>query len=161
MHPRLQTLGLANNKLANLSDLAPLAALPTLLRLDLLGNPVTKKGDYRVHVISLLPKLKLLDGQRVREAERKEATRRAAKRDAAGGEAGDGSNTFEPGEGLPEAEAAAAAPPPKAGPTAEQLTRIRAAIQNADTMEEVQRLEKLLASGNVGGVLGDADMADA
>lgn len=149
--PKVETLGLANNKLANLPDLDPLAQLPALLRLNLHGNPVTKKPDYRHYVIGRLPKLKLLDGSRVTDTERKEAQRLLA-------EQGEGANTFVPGEGVVvELEA-----PKKSGPTAEQLTAIRAAIQNADTMDEVQRLERLLAGGNLPSAFGgDSEMADS
>merc|ERR1712146_855458 len=50
--------------------------------------------------------------------------------------------TFEPG--APDAQPAA----PKAGPTPEQIARIKAAIANASSLEEVARLEKALKSGN-------------
>lgn len=63
--------------------------------------------------------------------------------------------TFEPGEGMIEAEgireeeAAAAAPAAQKGPTSEQITAIKAAIQNAQTLQEVAELEKALVTGNV------------
>lgn len=83
-------------------------------------------------------------------------------------------NTFEPGEGLPEptaaamdtdksaaaaageeeaegaangGEAAAAAAAPAAAPTAEQLTAIKAAVANAQTLEDAWRLEQALKAG--------------
>jgi U2 small nuclear ribonucleoprotein A' len=80
-------------------------------------------------------------------------------------------NTFEPGEGLPEqgngtaageqdeeaapaaeggedaAAAAVAAPKPAAAPTAEQLTAIKAAVANAQTLEEAWQLEQALRAG--------------
>lgn len=73
------------------------------------------------------------------------------------------SKTFEPGEGLPEAmeaegaaaeegddsEMAAAAPKASAAPSAEQLTAIKAAIANAQTLEEVRALEAALQTGNL------------
>ena len=62
--------------------------------------------------------------------------------------------TFEPDEELAEAEeaAAAAAPAvsvPSKGPTAAQITAIKAAIASAATLEEVQRLENALKTGHV------------
>lgn len=62
--------------------------------------------------------------------------------------------TFEPEEELADAEAAVgAAPaveaPPSKGPTDAQLTAIKAAIANAATLEEVQRLENALKTGHV------------
>ena len=94
--------------------------------------------------------------------ERKEAERifgqgRADDADSAERAAGDG--TFEPGEGLPEAvgirpeeteeAAAAAVQTPSSGPTPEQITAIKAAIQNAETLQEVAELEKALVTGHV------------
>lgn len=80
-------------------------------------------------------------------------------------------NTFEPGEGLPEPAVAAAmdtdnaaaagdeedaeaaanggdtAAAPTAAPTAEQLTAIKAAVANAQTLEDAWRLEQALKAG--------------
>jgi U2 small nuclear ribonucleoprotein A' len=78
-------------------------------------------------------------------------------------------NTFEPGEGLPEAAAAmdtdeaaaqgeedagangeaAAAAKPTAAPSAEQLTAIKAAVANAQTLEDAWRLEQALKAGDM------------
>ena len=44
--------------------------MPKLSRLSLVGNPVTRAKDYRLYVIALLPKLKLLDFNKVKAAER-------------------------------------------------------------------------------------------
>ena len=66
--------------------------------------------------------------------------------------------TFDPEEELAEAEAAAgtgagavpvAEEAPSKGPTSAQLTSIKAAIANAATLDEVQRLENALKTGNV------------
>lgn len=62
--------------------------------------------------------------------------------------------TFDPEEDLAEAEAAVGAAPavvevPSKGPTSAQLTSIKAAIANAATLDEVQRLENALKTGNV------------
>ena len=72
-----------------------------------------------------------------------------------GGE-GAAEKTFEPGEGLPEVEAVPAdeemedvAVENNKGPTPEQITAIKAAIQNAATLQEVAELEKALATGQV------------
>jgi hypothetical protein len=75
-------------------------------------------------------------------------------------------NTFEPGEGLLEPAAAAAAgedadadgasaadaaaaAKPTAAPTAEQLTAIKAAVANAQTLEDAYRLEQSLKAGDM------------
>ena len=65
--PNLETLVLAGNKLVNLQDIDNLAELPSLLRLSLLDNLITKKPHYRLYVIHKLPKLKLLDFVKVKE----------------------------------------------------------------------------------------------
>ncbi len=68
------------------------------------------------------------------------------------GDAGADSNTFEPGEGIPEAfqeedQGAEEGTGVKTGPTPEQLMAIQAAIANAQTLEEVTMLEEALATG--------------
>jgi U2 small nuclear ribonucleoprotein A' len=40
--------------------------LPKLTRLSVLGNPVCRSKDYRLYLIALLPKLKLLDFNKVK-----------------------------------------------------------------------------------------------
>lgn len=67
--PNLQTLMLSNNQLVTLKELEPLAALKTLTQLSLVDNLVTKQKGYRTFVISLLPKLRVLDFQKVRHQE--------------------------------------------------------------------------------------------
>lgn len=116
----------------------------TLASLTRDDAPFLRHLSRRLYVISRLPKLKLLDFQRVKPSER-EAAAKLAPGDREGGK------TFTPGEGLPEPVEEAK----KTGPTPEQLTAIRAAIANATTLEEVQRLERALKSG------GDVDMMDA
>jgi len=159
--PNLETLVLTNNRLANLADLDPLATLPKLTLLSLLGCPVATKPNYRAYVISKCRSLKVLDFRKVKPRERAEAARlfgdaAAAERHAA--------KTFEPAEELaaaaaaaateasaaPSAAAAAAAPPPAAsGPTPQQMLALKAAIANAATLEEVRRLEQALVSGTL------------
>jgi len=64
--PHLETLILTNNQLVNLADLDPLSSLTKLLRLSLLENPVTRRPNYRLYVISKVPSVKLLDFARVK-----------------------------------------------------------------------------------------------
>jgi Leucine-rich repeat (LRR) protein len=64
--PSLHTLMLANNNILNLQDLLPLASLPKLERLVLIENNVTKQPNYRLFVINLLPKLLVLDFNKVK-----------------------------------------------------------------------------------------------
>jgi len=69
--PKINALILTNNRIENLSDLDPLADMPTLRMLSLIGNPVTRKKNYRIYVIHLIPRLKLLDFQKVKAVEKK------------------------------------------------------------------------------------------
>jgi len=146
--PGLQTLVLTNNRFGTLKELEPLAALgSTLSMVSLVDNPVTKQPHYRAFMIAMLPRLRVLDFQKVKPAEREAAEGiygSAAARLKTAGAAPGGAKTFEPG--APEAPPGAAAP--KAGPTPEQIARIKDAIANASSLEEVARLEKALKSGN-------------
>lgn len=64
--PKLETLVLTNNRLSNLVDLDSLATLVNLQNLCLLDNLVTKKPNYRLHLIHKLPNLRLLDFKKVK-----------------------------------------------------------------------------------------------
>lgn len=141
----------------SVQDLAPLSSLPRLCRLDLTGNPVTKVPQYRLYLISQLPRLKLLDFARVREAERAEAA-------AAFGGA-EGAARVASLAAHASAAAAAASQPSDAtaakkrggeGPSQSQLLAIKAAIASATTLEEVSRLEKALQTGVMPSELGAA-----
>ena len=57
----LQTLKLANNKIATLADLEPLAKLTKLENLDLAQNEVCKVENFNAHVWKLLPSLNVLN----------------------------------------------------------------------------------------------------
>lgn len=139
--PRLETLGLAHNRLSHLGDLAPLKGCRRLARLDLSGNPVAKAPGYRLYLIALLPALKLLDFARVRDAERA-ASAAAFPDESALAAAATGAVSLTEAAAEARAEAKAAA-----GPTPRQLMALRAAIAAAATLDEVARLEKALTTG--------------
>ncbi|GMF30964.1 unnamed protein product [Phytophthora lilii] len=61
----LQTLELSNNRLTDLEEVEKLAALPSLIDLRLINNPLTKKHLYRQHVLYKLNSLKVLDSKDV------------------------------------------------------------------------------------------------
>ncbi|GLI68001.1 hypothetical protein VaNZ11_012322 [Volvox africanus] len=167
--PNLDTLILTNNRINNLQDIDPLATLPKLEHLSLHGNPVMTKPNYRLYVISKLPRLKVLDFKKVKQKERDSAKAIFACAEA---QLTHASKTFEPeedlaavqqqagiagprengdqqmqldGEGQGEGEAAAARA--TAAPSQEQLVAIKAAIANAQTLEEIHRLEEALKTG--------------
>jgi len=157
--PNLTTLVLTNNQLVTLKELEPLAQLKTLTSLSLNDNLVTKQKGYRSFVIALLPKLRVLDFQKVKLAERKEAQASLKRqRTAVAAESA-------PNKAAKGAEAEAASSAPKAGPTPEQIAMIKAAIANASSLEEVAKLEKALKAGDYDAVLaatgGDASGASA
>jgi U2 small nuclear ribonucleoprotein A' len=110
----------------------------------------------RLYTIARLPKLKVLDFKKVKQKERDAASRLSA--EDGGLDAVAAARTFEPGEGLDAAngdggdedeDAAAAAPHAAAPPSAETLTAIKAAIANAQTLEEAERLEAALREGKL------------
>lgn len=148
--PKLHTLVLTNNRLANLVEIDPLASLPKLQFLSLLDNNITKKPNYRLYVIHKLKKLRLLDFKKVKQKERLEAERLFASKEAEEEAKKIPAKTFTPGEVAVEPDASKAEEAPKvAAPTPEQITAIKAAIVNSQTLEEVARLEKALKSGQI------------
>ena len=143
--PALRTLVLTNNSLRNLADLDGMGACPRLTMLSLVGNPVALKENYRLYVIYKCKHLKTLDFQRVKPAERELAEKTFGADDGAAARA----KTFTPGDGLEdkaEKEEEKAAP---SGPTPEQLMALKVAIANAETLDEVARLENALKTGVV------------
>ena len=159
--PKLERLVLTNNAFLTLKELEPLAQLRCLSCLSLVDNPVTKVAGYRAFVIALLPTLRLLDFKKVKPAERQAAEEMygAAKRQrtsAGDAAAASSSNTFEPGA-APDAEGGGARP--KAEMTPEQVAAVKAAIENASSLEEVARLEKLMKAGNFEAVLATTTAA--
>ncbi|KKZ63671.1 U2 small nuclear ribonucleoprotein A' [[Emmonsia] crescens] len=71
--PNLTTLILTANNVAELADLDPLKNLKKLTHVSLLENPVARKENYRLWVIFLLPTVRFLDYQKVKDAERNRA----------------------------------------------------------------------------------------
>ena len=58
----VMSLVLANNRLENIEDLAPLNSLGALVALDLYQNPVVGKEGYRTRAFEMFEKLEILDG---------------------------------------------------------------------------------------------------
>jgi len=136
--PNLETLILTNNRIENLSDIDNLTGLKKLHTLSLMKNPIVRQKHYRLYVVHKLPSLHILDFNKVKAQEREEAET------LFGGDKGkvleaelSKKKTFVPG-------AAAAA-----GLTDEQKQKIRELISKANSLEEVQRLERALASGKL------------
>lgn len=71
--PNLRNLNLGENEIRELGDLDVLGRWGGLVHLCLGGNPVVKKEHYRYWVLWRCPSVRFLDYQKVREAEREKA----------------------------------------------------------------------------------------
>ncbi|KAL5538928.1 hypothetical protein UlMin_042836 [Ulmus minor] len=148
--PKLHTLVLTNNRLVNLAEIDPLASLPKLQFLSLLDNNITKKPNYRLYVIHKLKSLRVLDFKKVKNKERLEAKSLFSSQEVEEEAKKESAKTFSPGETVNVPEVAEEQKTPKTvAPTPEQITAIKAAIVNSQTLEEVARLEKALKSGQL------------
>ncbi|XP_066993688.1 U2 small nuclear ribonucleoprotein A' [Anabrus simplex] len=144
--PNLETLILTGNMIMELADLDPLITVKTLRTLALLHNPVQARHHYRQYVIFKLPQLTLLDFRKIKMKEREEAVAlfKSKKGKELQKEIAKKAKTFVPGAGLAETSK-------PSGPTQEELWKIREAISKASSLEEVERLNRLLQSGHIPG----------
>jgi len=133
--PKLEAIVLTNNKFSRFNDLKGLSEFP-LTFLSLIGNPVTKLPDYRLFVIHRLPKLKVLDYQKVKQAERTAAKVKFGELNLAAEEK-------EEAEELPLGEARA---PAAEGSllTQEERAKIMEKIKTATSLAEIEQYEKQL-----------------
>lgn len=156
--PNLVSVTLTGNKLERLVDLEPLTRLKNLERLSLLENPVTKVKHYRPYMIHKCSKsLRILDFNRIKDKERKaagllfagERGKKLLEEIAPPRTAGKDPSDLKTAEAV------------KVGPSPEVIERIKKAIAEAETIEEVTRLERALKSGVLPDDLkldGDASM---
>lgn len=153
--PNLETIILTNNNLQELGDLDALSTIKTLRTLSLLQNPVAHKKHYRLYVIHRIPQLRLLDFQKIKLREREAAAAmfKGKKGQSLVQQISKRSNTFVPGESLPGPDKASG--PKTKAPTPNDRTRqeaIEAAIASAKTLEEVERIHRMLQLGQLPGV---------
>jgi len=141
--PNLISVCLTGNKLEKLVDLEPLTKLKTLERLSLLENPVVKVKHYRPYMIhKCSSSLRILDFNRIKDKERKAAGLLFAHER--------GKKLLEeiaPPRAVKDASDKPSDGVQKVGPSPEVIERIKKAIAEAETIEEVTRLEKALKSG--------------
>jgi len=135
--PNLRVLILTNNRLADLADLEPIFSATKLERLSLLDNPVSQRVHYRYFTIFKGPdSLRVLDFSRVKEKERRAADALFA------GERGEALlKDIAPKKVHVEDEQEQA--------SGDTIAAIKAAIASAKSLEEVQKLEKALKSGQI------------
>jgi len=158
--PKIETLILTTNRIVTLADLDPLSDLSTLRTLSVLDNVVSKKPNYRYYVIHKLPDLKILDFRKIKRKERVESERlfgppvRKSKINKKGGKQAP-AKTFIPGE------PAVAAPTSKApAKAADSRTALKAAVESAKTLEEVERIERAMSTGGIVPAPVDVDMTE-
>ncbi|KAG1932687.1 leucine-rich repeat-containing protein [Pimephales promelas] len=66
----LRLLYLHGNHICKLSEVDKLTVLPSLHTITLHGNPIVTEPDYRAHLISTLPRVKMIDFSAVTKQER-------------------------------------------------------------------------------------------
>uniref|UniRef100_A0A336LQJ4 Probable U2 small nuclear ribonucleoprotein A' n=1 Tax=Culicoides sonorensis TaxID=179676 RepID=A0A336LQJ4_CULSO len=143
--PNLESVILTGNNLQELSDLKPLTKLQKLESLSVLTNPVSAKQYYREYVAYKFPRLRLLDFRKIKMKERaaaidffentakgKNFLREIAKKSKLAANNGADENKPKP-----------------LGATPAEIQRIREAIRNASSLQEVERLTRLLQSGQI------------
>lgn len=155
--PKLETLVLTNNNLAELADLDNLATVKTLRHLSLLRNPVITKQNYRLYVAYKIPQLKTLDFQKIKQKDREAANKlfKIKKRVPPKESLAKIKKTglFSVGE-VTKKKVIPEPPKPtddKEGPSKQDIEAIKKAIASAKTLEEIEKLNKLLQSGLVPG----------
>jgi len=154
--PHLDTLILNNNRLVALADLDPLADLPSLKTLSLIDNVVSKKPNYRLYVIHKLPNLRLLDFNKIKPKERAESEKLFGPPETKEKNTKK-SKTFVPGQANGNTSTPFVSHPTV---SAETQLAFKAAIENAKTIEQVQKLERVLQTGNTP-VTTDLEMTDS
>ena len=141
--PNLEWLILTNNSIEELGDVDCLASLSKLECLCLLDNPVTTKQHYRLYVIHKLPKVRLLDFRRIKLREREEAKALFKGKKGRQLEKEIGVRSKFSAKDLNKNK------PTIKQLTAQEIEAIKSAIAKASTLEEVERLNQILKSGQI------------
>ncbi|KAL2754371.1 hypothetical protein ACRALDRAFT_1063230 [Sodiomyces alcalophilus JCM 7366] len=148
--PGLRHLVLASNRLAELSDLDVLAGFSRLTHLVLLDNPVATKENYRYWVLWRCPGVRFLDYAKVKDAERRKAVELFG-------------TSEQPTElasqimGIKSAAVDLSVADQGQAPTRlsrmkltdKEKKRLKEMIKNADSLQEIIRLEKMLNEGTL------------
>ena len=147
--PKLEWLMLQNNKIRNLVDIDEIAKMKKLKCLIMKGNPVCAVENYRAYCIyKLNDGLKMLDYERIYAKEREQAKKMFGEDDGKAAK----TKTFTVGKrGGRDEEEEEEAKKTKKKPknNAAELAKIKAAIANATTLEEIAMLEKAMETGKM------------
>jgi U2 small nuclear ribonucleoprotein A' len=168
--PNLRNLVLAGNSLGELADLDVLARFARLTHLVLVDNPVTKKEHYRYWVLWRCPTVRFLDYQKVKDAERAKAKELFGSTEAPtelASQVGATTASHSTGELLIQGQImgvksktfdVGSANGPAGGQgsklsrlklTDKERKKLQELIKNADSLEEIIRLEKALNEGRL------------
>ncbi|XP_001599393.3 NADH dehydrogenase [ubiquinone] 1 beta subcomplex subunit 7 isoform X1 [Nasonia vitripennis] len=141
--PNLETLMLTGNMIQELGDIEALIPLQNLTNLCLLQNPISAKSHYRPYLVYKLPQLRLLDFKKIKQKERQEAT--------AFFKSPKGKEIAKEITKKAKAQAQGSNGMDRPAMSGNERDKIKEAISNATSLEEVQRLSKLLQSGHIPG----------
>lgn len=134
---------LTGNMVQELGDLEPLAQLHNLKNLCLLQNPVSAKPHYRQFLIYKLPQLRLLDFRKIKQKERGAADEYFKSKK--------GKEMIKEIAKKAKAQAQGSGSMDKPLASFDERLKIKEAISSATSLEEVQRLSKLLQAGHIPG----------
>ena len=139
----IESLVLTNNQISQLVDIKPLTTLSKLTRLSLSANPVTKRAHYRNYAIFTLTAdnnfFRILDFQRVTQKDKD-----AVNKLFGGPDGPEKLAKIAPAREIEEEKEEEAK-----GLSEAQIERIKKAIEDAQTIEEVTELEKALKTGTM------------
>ena len=154
--PKLDTLILTNNNLQDLADIEALSKCSNITMLSFLHNPVAANPNYRSFVIHKFPMLRVLDFRKVKLQE-KEAAKTLFKSKKGKHQLEDieksaekRAKTFTPG--APITNGSSHVPPGISNKlTPQQIKDIKASIERATSLEDIERLNHMLRTGQVPG----------
>ncbi|GAB0087482.1 Probable U2 small nuclear ribonucleoprotein A' [Sergentomyia squamirostris] len=142
--PNMESIILTGNSIQELGDLEPLTHLPKLETLCLLMNPVSTKPHYREYMAYRFPNLRLLDFRKIKQKDRLAANElfKSKKGKEIHKEITKRAKTFVPGAGLENKVKM-----PRVSNA--NVQAIREAIKNATSLQEVEKLTRMLQSGQI------------
>ncbi|EME78393.1 uncharacterized protein MYCFIDRAFT_205019 [Pseudocercospora fijiensis CIRAD86] len=144
--PNLHTLVLTQNNLGELSDLVPLRGFKKLTYVSLVENPVASKENYRYWLIWNCPQIRFLDFVKVKDAEREKGKELFGTHD-------EPSNLAKSIAAVKSSNGLFNAPTATTGSrmkyTEEEKKKFQAMVQKAQTLADIQKLEKAFNEGRL------------